>query len=136
VNYASIKVLVLVLATGGLIAACASGSDSPEFSSGGGGVPSGGDTLTGGGTLTGATSGGGNAGTTGSASASTSTGASTGGGTTCIPKCTADSDCQNSCPATQTGSNCCDADTGLCYVASTPMCPAPPTDGGVVMPPY
>jgi hypothetical protein len=131
VKYASIKALVLVLATGGLIAACASGTDSPDFSSGSGG----GATVT----STGVTSGGGNGGNGGNGG---SGGGGTGGspsvdaGPTCIPQCNADSDCQNSCPVAQTGINCCDTATGLCYVASTPICPAPPNDGGVVIPPY
>lgn len=132
-KYASIKALVLVLAPGGLIAACASGTDTIDFSSGSGG----GTTVA----STGVTSGGGNGGNGGNGGAGGGTGGSTGSslvdaGPTCIPMCNADSDCQNSCPVAQTGINCCDTATGLCYVASTPICPAPPNDGGVVMPPY
>jgi hypothetical protein len=139
VNYASIKVLVLVLATGGLIAACASGTDSVDFSSGSGG----GATVSG----SGGSGNGGNGGNSGSGNGGDGSGGSgssvvsTGGspsdaGPSCIPMCNADSDCQNSCPVAQTGINCCDTQTGLCYVASTPVCPMPPTDGGPVMPPY
>jgi hypothetical protein len=134
VKYASIKVLVLVLASGGSIAACASGTDSIDFDSGaGGGVTAAG---------TGATSGGGNGGNGGAGGDSTGgTGGSSGSsnadaGPTCIPQCNIDADCQNSCPVAQTGINCCDTATGLCYVASTPICPMPQTDGGTVMPPY
>lgn len=134
-KYASIKVLVLVLASGGSIAACASGSDSPDFSSGSGG----GVTST---TGTGLTSGGGNggnggAGGSGGDSASASTSSSTvDAGPSCVPQCNTDLDCQNSCPVAQTGINCCDTATNFCYVASTPICPMPQTDGGTVMPPY
>jgi hypothetical protein len=126
VKYASLKVLVLVLATGSLIAACASGNDTTDLGAGGASgtstssSPS--DTST-----TSVGSGGG--GTGGGTSLPD-------GGSTCIPKCNADSDCQNSCPAAQTGSNCCDAATGLCYVASTSICPMPKPDGGTMMPPY
>ena len=142
-NYASIKVLVLVLASGGLIAACASGTDSVDFSSGSGG----GATVSGSGGGNGGSGGSGNGGNGGNGSGnggSGSTVASTGtfptggadAGPSCIPTCNTDSDCQNSCPVAQTGINCCDTQTGLCYVASTPVCPMPPTDGGTVMPPY
>jgi hypothetical protein len=137
VNYASIKVLVLVLATGGLIAACASGTDSVDFSTGsaGGGTASGGGSNSGNGGSGGNGSGGNGSGGAGS-SVTVTSGATTGSGSTCIPTCNADSDCQNSCPVAQTGINCCDTQTGLCYVASTSICPVPPTDGGTVMPPY
>ncbi len=130
-KYASLKVLVLVLATGGLIAACASGNESDEAggfatdttatSSGSGGSGGSGGALSGGGTTAGNT-------TTGSGDPD--------GGGVCIPMCNVDSDCQNSCPATQTGINCCDAPSHFCYVASTAICPAPKPDGGTMNPPY
>ena len=130
-KYASLKVLVLVLATGGLIAACASGTDTDIAFGAGGSSPS---------TSSDApdtTSGSGFGGSGGAVAAGTTT--VTGdpdGGATCVPKCNIDSDCQNSCPAAQTGINCCDAPSGFCYVASTAICPAPKPDGGTMMPPY
>lgn len=131
-KYASIKVLVLVLASGGSIAACASGTDSLDFDSGAGG----GVTSTG--TTPGVTSGGGNGGNGGAGSDATSS--SSGGSTvdagSCVPQCSADTDCQVTCPAAQTGINCCDTATGTCYVAATPICPMPQPDGGTVTPPY
>ena len=132
-KYASLKVIALVFATGSLIAACANGSDSPDFGSGGASATtSTSDTTGGGGTIPTTT-----ATTTSGASGTGGTGGSTptDGGAACLPKCNTDSDCQNSCPATQTGANCCDTQTNLCYVASTSICPVP-DDGGVVMPPY
>ena len=122
-TYASLKVTLLVLATGGLIAACASGTDTTEFSSGAsaGGGPA--MSTTSGDPDTGVTTGaGGNGGAAGVTAGVTT--ATTGGGD-CVPKCSADLDCQNSCPATQTGINCCDAPSGFCYVASTNTCPTP-----------
>jgi hypothetical protein len=128
VKYASLKVLVLVLATGSLIAACASGNDTTDFGAGG----ASGTTTSSSPPDTGTTSVG-----TGGGGGATGSGTSTSGsGGTCIPKCFADYDCQNSCPAAQTGINCCDTATGLCYVASTSICPMPQTDGGTMMPPY
>ncbi|MEP7126418.1 MAG: hypothetical protein ABJE95_36140 [Byssovorax sp.] len=133
-KYAIAKVLVLVVATGSLIAACATGSDTTDFGAGGASGPG-----TSGNPDTTATSGAG--GTGGVASGDMTTTATTGsgapdGGGACIPKCNADIDCQNSCPAAQTGINCCDAPSGLCYNASTATCPAPKPDGGMMMPPY
>jgi hypothetical protein len=131
VKYASLKVLVLVVATGSLIAACATGADTTDFGAGGASGPSTSasppDT-----TATGAGGSGG-----GAAGGTTTTGSGNpDGGGACIPKCNADIDCQNSCPAAQTGINCCDAPSGLCYNASTSICPAPKPDGGTMMPPY
>ncbi len=91
-----------------LAAACASGSDTPDFGGGspGGGSPSG----TGGGTGTGT---------------STSTGSSTSGGTCAGQPCKTDLDCENICTAAPQGSsNCCDQITLVCYVATTDTCPA------------
>lgn len=123
-KYASLKVLLLVLATGGLIAACASGTETTDFSTGA--VGTGGSVLTSGDPDTSATTGaGGSGGVQASTTVTTSGNGGAGGGGVCIPKCNADVDCQNSCPATQTGINCCDAPSGFCYVASTAVCPAP-----------
>jgi hypothetical protein len=137
VKYASIKVLVLLLGSGGLIAACASGSDSLDFSTGAGSgatVTSGSGNGGNGGENSSATGNGGNG---GSNSAAVTTGSSQpDAGDVCVPKCTADSDCQNSCPVAQTGINCCDAATGFCYVDPKSICPAPQPDGGVITPPY
>jgi hypothetical protein len=134
VKYASLKVLALVLATGGLIAACATGTDTTPFDTGGSAATSGAPD-------TGPTTGAGGSGGTNASSGTDATAGSTGsgqpdGGGVCIPKCNADSDCQNSCPAAQTGINCCDAPSGFCYVASQSICPAPKPDGGTMMPPY
>jgi hypothetical protein len=132
VKYASLKVLVLVVATGSLIAACATGADTTDFGAGGASGPSTSasppDTTV---TTGVGGSGGGGAGVT----TTTGSGDPDGGGV-CVPKCSADSDCQSSCPAAQTGINCCDAPSGLCYNASTATCPAPKPDGGPVNPPY
>jgi hypothetical protein len=134
VKYASLKVLALVLATGGLIAACASGTETTPFDTGGSAATSGTpDTTTGSGG-TGGVSAGSN--TTGSTTTATTGSGQPDGGGVCVPKCNADSDCQNSCPAAQTGINCCDAPSGFCYVASQSICPAPKPDGGTTMPPY
>ena len=124
-KYGSLKVLLLVLATGGLIAACASGTDTTDFGTGGSAATSNSsgqpDTSS-----TGGAGGTGGVASTTTTVASTTTGATTStGGDACVPKCNADLDCQNSCPATQTGINCCDAPSGFCYVASTAMCPMP-----------
>jgi hypothetical protein len=130
VKYASLKVLVLVVATGSLIAACASGGDTTDFGAGGASGPSTSasppDTT--------ATSGAGGSG--GGAGVTTTTGSGDPDGGVCVAKCTADSECQSSCPVAQTGINCCDAPSGLCYNASTAVCPAPKPDGGMMMPPY
>jgi pectate lyase len=124
VKYASLKVTLLVLATGGLIAACASGTDTTGFTAAAGGGE-GGTASTSGTPDTATTGGVGGSGGIAATTGATTAAATTGGGGTCVPKCTADSDCQNSCPATQTGINCCDAPSGFCYVASTAMCPMP-----------
>lgn len=132
-KYASLKVLVLVVATGSLIAACATGADTNDFGAGGASGPSTSasppDTT--------ATSGfgGSGGGAAGGTTTTTGSGMPDGGGA-CVPKCNVDLDCQNSCPVAQTGINCCDAPSGLCYNASTAICPAPKPDGGTMMPPY
>jgi hypothetical protein len=135
VKYASLKVLVLVLATGGLIAACASGNDTVDFGTGGSSPSTSSDppdTTSAGGGFGGS---GGEAPTTSGVTTTTGSGDPDGGGV-CVPKCNIDSDCQNSCPVAQTGINCCDAPSGFCYVASTSICPAPKPDGGTMNPPY
>ena len=55
------------------------------------------------------------------------------GGQVCVPSCTIDSDCQNSCAPPQSGIYCCDIATSLCYVSSDQPCPVP-QDGGNVDP--
>ena len=122
-KYASLKVTLLVLATGSVIAACASGTETTDFGTGGVSATS----ATSGQPDTSATTGaGGNGGGAGTTSGvTTGNGGAGGAGGECIPKCNADLDCQNSCPATQTGINCCDAPSGFCYVASTNQCPVP-----------
>ena len=53
--------------------------------------------------------------------------ANDGGGSQCTSQCTSDQDCQNSCPDPgQGGLNCCDSQTGICYVESSSTCPSPP----------
>ncbi len=47
----------------------------------------------------------------------------------CVPSCSADQDCQNSCATPPSGIYCCDIATSLCYVSSDQTCPAP-SDGG------
>lgn len=146
-KYASIKALVLLLGSGGLIAACASGTDSLDFSTGAGGDTT--STVASGNGGNGGSGNGGNGSTVGNggstgvgnpSSSAVTTTATTGGSQTdggaCIAKCYADYDCQNSCPVAQTGINCCDTATNLCYVDSNSVCPMPQNDGGVVTPPY
>lgn len=58
--------------------------------------------------------------------------AGTDAGPMCVPACTADIECQNSCPANPAGANCCDQMMGTCYAAVTPTCPSSSTDGGMM----
>lgn len=51
----------------------------------------------------------------------------------CVPTCTIDIECQNSCPSNPAGANCCDAMLGVCYAAVTPSCPVVDSDGGMMM---
>ena len=48
----------------------------------------------------------------------------------CVPQCTTDQDCENSCPAVPNGVNCCDTSTGICYAYAGQACPAPVQDAG------
>ncbi|MEO6950639.1 MAG: hypothetical protein ABI321_02420 [Polyangia bacterium] len=41
----------------------------------------------------------------------------------CAPSCTSDSDCQNSCPATNQGTACCDTQTNTCFPTTASVCP-------------
>jgi hypothetical protein len=43
----------------------------------------------------------------------------------CVPSCTSDLDCQNSCPNVPNGINCCDTATGICYANAASSCPVP-----------
>ncbi len=55
----------------------------------------------------------------------------------CVDKCTTNTDCMNSCPATAGAEHCCDQGSGKCYAFTGSACPADPTpvdDGGA--PPY
>ena len=45
--------------------------------------------------------------------------------TQCVPSCTSDTDCQNSCPSVPNGINCCDTATGICYANASSTCPVP-----------
>jgi hypothetical protein len=91
------------------------GNDSSaSYSSSGSGF-SGGSTSGGGGT----SSSGGGGGVT-SSEGGTSSG---GGGGTCVPSCSSDSDCQNSCPPVAGGVNCCDSMSGMCFPSQTAACP-------------
>ena len=45
--------------------------------------------------------------------------------TQCVPSCTSDTDCQNSCPSVPNGINCCDTATGICYANASSSCPVP-----------
>ena len=68
---------------------------------------------------------------------STSSGGSSGTtGKTCVTKCTADTECQNSCPAQQNTIFCCDVKTGSCYGAKQTVCPSPTDDDGGGPPAY
>lgn len=103
--------------------ACASGSETNlGLTSGSGGA---GSTTT-----VGTTTSSGPATTSVTTTAATTTTTAAGGGQ-CVPSCSADSDCQGSCPAQPAGaSNCCDTQTNICYVSNTSQCPAPnPTTG-------
>ncbi len=44
----------------------------------------------------------------------------------CVSSCTADTDCQNSCPSPSSGISCCDTTSGTCYTNNAQICPAPP----------
>ena len=48
----------------------------------------------------------------------------------CVPTCTSDQDCENSCPLVPNGVNCCDTSTGICYAFASTTCPAPVQDAG------
>ncbi len=48
----------------------------------------------------------------------------------CVPSCSSDTDCENSCPAVPNGVNCCDTSTGICYAYASSVCPAPVQDAG------
>ena len=52
-------------------------------------------------------------------------------GPVCVPSCSQDTECQNSCAAPQSGIWCCDMATSLCYNSSDQSCPAPQDGGGV-----
>lgn len=54
-----------------------------------------------------------------------------GGGQVCVPSCTLDTDCQNSCAPPSSGIYCCDIATSLCYVSSDSTCPVPKDGGGI-----
>jgi hypothetical protein len=43
----------------------------------------------------------------------------------CVPSCTTDDQCANSCAPPTSGSSCCDTATNTCFTASTATCPAP-----------
>jgi hypothetical protein len=47
----------------------------------------------------------------------------------CVPTCSSDMDCQNSCPTVPNGINCCDTSTGICYAYASTTCPVP-SDAG------
>jgi hypothetical protein len=48
------------------------------------------------------------------------------GGGQCPSQCTSDQDCIDGCPNPQSGTNCCDTQTGICYVEPSQTCPSPP----------
>ncbi|MEA2750784.1 MAG: hypothetical protein QOI41_4927 [Myxococcales bacterium] len=52
----------------------------------------------------------------------------------CVPSCTTDADCANSCEAVPGGSQCCDLHTMSCWASKTSSCPKP-EDAGVQPPP-
>jgi hypothetical protein len=51
-------------------------------------------------------------------------------GQVCVSMCATDNDCQTSCPTPDSGIQCCDMSTGVCYVEAQ-MCQAPTNDGGL-----
>lgn len=55
---------------------------------------------------------------------------------TCVTSCSADSECQNSCPSTTSGSACCDTATHKCYHNTASTCPVPEVDSGTNPGPY
>lgn len=52
---------------------------------------------------------------------------------TCVTTCATDSDCANSCPATQGATACCDGATKTCFNSQDAVCPV--TDGDSGAPP-
>lgn len=59
------------------------------------------------------------------------------GGGMCVSRCTANAQCQSSCPTPPGGgTNCCDVRTNSCYPTAFAMCPAAAPDAGMMMPPY
>jgi hypothetical protein len=48
----------------------------------------------------------------------------------CVPSCSTDQDCENSCPMVPNGVNCCDTSTGICYAYAATACPAGGFDAG------
>ncbi|EYF03385.1 hypothetical protein [Chondromyces apiculatus] len=81
---------------------------------------------------------GGEGGAAGTGGAGTTTTTSSGPVDTCAPSCTQDSDCATTCAAVpNTQANCCDVDTGTCYVYDASLCPVPdPGTGGGPPNPY
>jgi hypothetical protein len=72
-------------------------------------------------------SGGGGGYNSSSSGAGTTSSSTSGGGGACPSSCTADRDCQNSCPAAPSGSNnCCDTTSGTCFVTAMAACPTQP----------
>lgn len=54
---------------------------------------------------------------------------------TCVSSCSADSECENSCPKATSGASCCDTQTHKCY-HNTSSCPVPVVDSGIDPGPY
>lgn len=51
-------------------------------------------------------------------------------GQVCVSMCMTDNDCQTSCPTPDSGIQCCDLQSGVCYVEAQ-MCQSQTSDGGL-----
>jgi hypothetical protein len=98
------RTLIIASLTLGLLAACA--SDNPPAASSDTGTNDALDATTG-------TVRDGNSPSTSDAPSNTDTGG------VCVPHCTTDLECQQSCKPPQVGTSCCDKIGGICYAATT-----------------
>ena len=118
-NRASLLIPFLLVGTGSLFLACASGDTG--FGGAGGESINGPSVAQSTANVTAAVT---NASATVTASVTT-------GGEGCIGSCGINADCANTCPAVQADqANCCDTGTHICYVAESAMCPLPATTTG------
>lgn len=118
-KHATASLVALACLTPVALVACASGADTNNTGGFGGSTNTTTATYT---TTTAVTT------TTTTWTTPTSTSTDTGGA--CPDSCASDADCQAGCPGVVSGSNCCDTQAGICYVATDPVCPTGTGGGG------